>query len=313
MLLFVTHHTRVSYSEPIAETVMQLRMTPLTNRHQTLRGNHVSVGPAATLVAHRDWLGNHVHQFSVLPPHESVVILAQSGVDTHPRHPELTAVQDRRPFTLPLEARHFTRFGGLIPEDPRLAALATRCGATGDAPVGQILERVTTGLLDEIAYRKGVTTSRTTLTRALDEQAGVCQDLAHIAIGILRHVGIPARYVSGYLYRESGSEELETHAWCEAWTPSTGWLALDPTHRQVGGECHIAVAIGRDFSDVPPNRGVYQGQAEERIEVQVTIRPSEELPDGLLVPRVTDVGLSDVTLPAREALDYQQEQRQQQQ
>ena len=314
MLLSIAHDNQIQYSAAVSETVMELRMTPRTDRHQSLRGLRIDVGPSAALSEYRDWLGNHVHQFSVLPPHDQLVIIAQSGVDTHPQHPALAELREPVPVEVELAAMHFLQFGGLVPHDLRLADLVVRLGLDQCQSFGALLEQLARRLRDEIAYRKGVTTSGTTLTHALDEGAGVCQDLAHIAIGLLRERGVPARYVSGYVYRDDGPDELQTHAWCEAWVPSSGWVPIDPTHQRPAGEGHVAVGVGRDYSDVPPNRGVYHGTAEERIAVEVTMRRVAELPDDLVVPRTFPVVRGEGELAAKheERLDYQQEQQQQQ-
>ena len=136
---------------------------------------------------------------------------------------------------------------------------------------------VTEAARDALVYRKGVTTSWTTVSEALDQGAGVCQDFAHLGLALLRLVGVPCRYVSGYLHR-SDLAEVETHAWCEAFIPSFGWLAFDPTHGEMVGDCHVAVAAGRSYADVPPNRGVYRGEAEEKISAAVTIQPVDARP-----------------------------------
>jgi transglutaminase-like putative cysteine protease len=179
---------------------------------------------------------------------------------------------------------------------------------------------VMTRLRERIEYKKGVTSSATTVSDALDLGQGVCQDFSHLGLALLRMIGIPARYVSGYLYRET-PRELETHAWCEAYVPSVGWIAIDPTHGEFASEGHVAVAVGRSYADVPPNRGVYRGEAEEKIAVKVTI---DRLDDSLSALPPMSPGSFDVPSykdgPARaerrmnlRQLEQQQMQAQQQQ
>jgi transglutaminase-like putative cysteine protease len=315
MLLVILHRTELAYSDRISETVMELRMTPRTDSHQTLRASRIDVGPAAPSYEHVDWLGNRVHQFSVMPFHERVAIVAQSGVEVHPAHPSPMSLSDE------LGSDHgivglsdFKSHGGLVPSDPRPSDLARRIGIDGERRLGVIVSNLSGRLRDHIEYRKGVTTSAATLAHALDEGAGVCQDLAHIAIGLLRGAGCAARYVSGYYHGQEEASEVETHAWCEVFFPSFGWIPIDPTHRSFGGVAHVAVAIGRDFSDVPPNRGVYRGTAEESISVRVAIEERSELPESLAAPRAFQVNVPTHDagpLFHREQLDYQQEQQQQ--
>ena len=181
--------------------------------------------------------------------------------------------------------------------------------------MGEIVARVTSDLPKKLTYKKGVTHSATGVDEVLRAGGGVCQDFAHLAIALLRRAGVPTRYVSGYLHRAGGGAELETHAWCEAHTGRGEWVAFDPTHSQVADEQHIAVAVGRSYTDVPPNRGVYRGNASEEIDVVVTIEEVSEVPLGLLAPRTAPIEAPtymDGPRQHHEQLDYQQEQQQQQ-
>ena len=132
---------------------------------------------------------------------------------------------------------------------------------------------------DEFTYTKNVTTVATTVEDVLRHRTGVCQDFAHLLIGLCRSIGIPARYVSGYTVStsdgESGGAIADTeasHAWAEAYTPLHGWRGFDPTNDLVASTAHIKMAIGRDYSDVPPTRGTFRGQADERLTVSVETR-----------------------------------------
>src|SRR5262249_46561964 len=147
---------------------------------------------------------------------------------------------------------------------------------------------------------------------------GVCQDYAHVALALLRMLGVPARYVSGYLFRPR-SAELETHAWVEAFLPSSGWLGLDPTHGELASDSHVAVPVGRSYGDGPPNRGVYRGDAEERIDVTVRIQRVDEEAERPAAPLMTPEArtLHERVLRERRldlnALEQQRQQQQQQQ
>lgn len=317
MLLAIQHRTELTYSARISETVMELRMAPRTDAHQTLRGFGLAVGPSAPLFEHTDWLGNRVHVFSVVDFHDRAVIVAESAVDVHPKHPNLESLADVFPFKLPdHRLLEFLQFQGPITRDSRLEDIARSLGLFDAKRVGAVLSRIATASKERLRYEKGVTSSTSTLSQVLDQGGGVCQDFAHLGIALLRTVGIPARYVSGYLHRETGPAELETHAWIEAFVPNAGWVGLDPTHATVAGKEHVSVGIGRSFADVPPNRGVFRGDAKESIKVSVSIEKVSAVPQGLLAPRPAPLEVptfADGAIRHTEEIDYQQEQQQQQQ
>lgn len=317
MLLKIVHETRLHYDAPISETVMELRVTPRTTPHQSLRGIRIDVGPKANIVEYGDWLGNRVHQFSLLPLHDRILIAAQSAVECHGQGIGFEELEGEKidPVGLPLPVRDFLRPSTLVGFDEGLIPLAKRIGISDVTDLGVACRRVTERLIDFISYKKGVTHSRTKLSDVLVAKAGVCQDLSHVAIGLLRQLGVPARYVSGYLHRPESGEELESHAWYEVYSRERGWVDLDATHRCLAEEGHVSVAVGRDFADVPPNRGVFRGDANETIGASVVIEEITELPEGLLVPRtIAVVGLPSFgQRPHVEELDYQQQQQQQQQ
>ncbi len=317
MLLYIKHLTELSYSEPITETVMEVRMTPRNDAHQVRRAFRLEVGPSATPFEHTDWLGNRVQQFSILPSHDKVVILARSVVDTQPRNAATAEGSRLSAPALDHRIGDYLRFTGPIMDVEDLDRLFEKLGLDANPEPATVLQRLSSNLRDHIEYRKGVTTSATAIDKVLAQGAGVCQDLAHVAIGILRKLGVPARYVSGYFYRADGNSEMESHAWCEAYFHGLGWLPIDPTHKTLAGEGHVAIASGRDFSDVPPNRGVYRGNGEESLRVRVTVREVEEVPEGLLAVGSLEVEVQPIggtiLLTHREALEYQQEQQQQQQ
>ncbi|HLV68842.1 MAG TPA: transglutaminase family protein [Polyangiaceae bacterium] len=284
MLLSICHETVLGYTEPISESVMELRVMPRNDARQTLRSFELDISPEAGLFQYGDWQGNLTHCFSVLEPHEKLVIVASSTVEAHTRKLRVQDVPD----TLPLAGIGHRLEDMLLPHqaverDPRLVQFAEQTGLVTERRASTVLGVVTTRLGELIAYAKGVTSTRSSVSEVLDHGKGVCQDYAHVALALLRILGIPARYVSGYLYR-SESAELETHAWVEVFIPSVGWLGLDPTHGELAGDGHVAVAVGRSYADVPPNRGVYRGPAVEHMRVSVRIQKADEPSEAPLLP-----------------------------
>lgn len=317
MLLSIQHKTELTYAEPITESVMELRMMPRSDSRQTLRSFELAVGPEAPVFQHLDWQGNRAHHFSIVDVHDKVVIVAASTVETHFDRLRLDEIGD----TLPLEGLGHRYEDLLLPHGPvqrdaRLSRVAEELGLFNERRASMVLASVTARLRELIRYKKGVTNSSTTVSDVLDLGHGVCQDYAHVALSLLRLLGVPSRYVSGYLFKPS-SAELETHAWVEAFLPSVGWLGIDPTHGELAGQSHVAVAVGRSYADVPPNRGVYRGDAEEKISVSVTIEALAQEIAPAPARLELDVRTLERTVPERRlalnALEQQRQQQQQQQ
>jgi transglutaminase-like putative cysteine protease len=176
-----------------------------------------------------------------------------------------------------------------------------------------LLRELTARLHDHFEYAPQSTEVDSPIDEALLSRRGVCQDLAHIMITLVRGVNIPCRYVSGYLFHRAEDQDRSaadaTHAWVEARQPGLGWIGFDPTNNLIAGERHIRVAIGRDYSDVPPTRGVFKGDANGELSVSVQVAPADEiLPDEM--PTTSKWLAAD---RAEVEQDYLQQQEQQQQ
>ena len=276
MLYSITHCTKLDYSHPISESVMEVRVMPRSDERQVLRQFEIFVTPSAKASHHSDWLNNTVHQFSVLGIHDQVAITSKCIVETR------TKTQALSELLAPLEGLirdhrswDFMQHHGPVVDDPALPALANRLELDRVRRVGEAIEIVLLRTRDIITYQRGVTHSGSTVSDVLKAGIGVCQDFAHLSLALLRRAGVPCRYVSGYLNKD-GAAELETHAWVEAFVPGVGWIAFDPTHGVPVTEHYVTVAVGRSYADVPPNRGVYRGDASEKIEVSVTMEVLEE-------------------------------------
>jgi transglutaminase-like putative cysteine protease len=170
-------------------------------------------------------------------------------------------------------------------------------------------------IVNKFYYRKGITTAASPITDILEHGQGVCQDFTHLMIGVARALRIPARYVSGFLHPDAEKFRgyTQTHAWCELLFPSTGWIGFDPANNCVVGPNFVKIAIGRDFRDVPPNKGVYRGSAKERIDVRVKSEELPTIPPELAAERIgtlpVPVDASDRAL--RREMVAQQDQQQQ--
>jgi len=161
-----------------------------------------------------------------------------------------------------------------------LEQLAAELGCERRGNPLSMLTELTEAIYKFFAYVPNSTKVDSPIAEALETRQGVCQDFAHIMIALVRRAKIPCRYVSGYMFHRDETErdrsiEGASHAWIEALVPRLGWVAFDPTNNLVGGDRHIRVAIGRDYADVPPTRGVYKGEAQSELSVAVTVSPAD--------------------------------------
>jgi transglutaminase-like putative cysteine protease len=261
---------------------MELRMQPQKNVRQRLITFEMELEPRAQLFSYVDPFGNAVHHFDVPQPHDELTIIARACVETQ-EPAELPPALDigewdrlRSAFTQ-AECYDFLQPHGYAVKNEALAAFMTAKGLDSPHLRDPLtnLRSLNQVIYDSFAYQPGVTHADSPIDLALESGAGVCQDFAHIMTAICRDWGLPARYVSGYLFtdRQRGdrSDPDATHAWVEVFLPSHRWVGFDPTNNSLTGERHVAVAVGRDYADVPPSRGVYKGDAESQLAVDVAV------------------------------------------
>ncbi len=274
--LHIVHRTTFSYASAVSASYNEARMRPANLPGQSVLESRVLVEPSTWSAEYRDYWGTVVTAFEVLAPHAELVITAESRVQVEPvRHRSngcsWDALEDR-------EIRdRYVEFLAPTPTTepaPELVDLA-RAAAAGLEPQGAALA-VCDAVRAEMEYVPGATGTHTHAHEAWSERKGVCQDIAHLSLGALRSIGIPARYVSGYLHPATDSSELgatvsgESHAWIEWW--SGEWHGYDPTNALAVGEHHVIVARGREYGDVTPLRGVFAGGAtsEQQVAVEIT-------------------------------------------
>lgn len=285
MFYSIRHITQFRYSQPVHESVMELRMQPRSEGSVALRNFHISTTPRAQLFGYTDWLGNAVYHFNVLRAHEELRIDVSAVVEMSPR-PAAPAAADRLEWerfnSLNLTSEHFELIGPSKFARPSAALAAFAQSHDLERPKGDpltALKHLSQSIFESFDYEIGVTEVHSPIDDALVAKRGVCQDFSHIMIAIARSWGIPTRYVSGYLFHrrkgEDRSGEGATHAWVEAYLPSFGWIGFDPTNNILANERHIRVAVGRDYADVPPTRGTFKGDAESELAIAVFVEPTQ--------------------------------------
>jgi transglutaminase-like putative cysteine protease len=268
----IEHTTRFAYTAPITETMMELRLTPLDSRGQRLLEFKLDVYPRVKLTTYADGYGNQVHYFNLLRAHQKLRVTSRSLVEMG-GEAEVTETEDGL-------VRDFLRFRAPVTDEPGVRALARRhlpADMSSGPAVETALERLTVAISRDFTYDPAVTNVYTEVAEVLELRAGVCQDFAHLFIAAARAMGVPARYVSGYIHipGEGGVMEGASHAWAEAWIPGSGWVGFDATHPVRAGENHVRVAVGRDYRDAAPTRGVYVGMATGAMNVNVRTRGIE--------------------------------------
>lgn len=271
----IEHCTTVRYAQSVRASHNELRMTPTTESTQTTLDSRIEVHPLTWSLVYRDHWGTQVTSIECNTPHTVLDIAARSTVETHEYSPETTANATWESLQNPEfidEHYDFLAIGPRTEPEPQLTSKIQNLinETTPAAAIQNTLQLI----VGHMTYQQGVTGVRSRAREAWEHSQGVCQDFAHITIGALRTLGIPARYVSGYMVPTAdlspGSTVTgQSHAWVEYWNGS--WIAIDPTNisRPVSHE-HIVVARGRNYDDVAPFLGVYDGTKEVEQEVSVT-------------------------------------------
>ncbi|HKY58041.1 MAG TPA: transglutaminase family protein [Aeromicrobium sp.] len=273
MQLRVRHTTGYRYPEGAIASFNEARMTPMTTADQVVLRSRIEVTPTPWTTEYRDYWGSVVTAFEVHEPHDELLVVANSTVQTSGARvveqlvpwEALDAVRDRY-----VEFLTISRW--VAPPDDLLAELqpAREHAATPSAYAHAVCDFVN----DRLSYVEGATQVTSAGAEAWGARSGVCQDFAHITLGVLRTAGIPARYVSGYLHPNQDAvigEEVagESHAWIEWWDGA--WIGFDPTNDRAAGAHHVVVARGRDYDDVPPLRGIYSTRGDSELFVNVTV------------------------------------------
>jgi transglutaminase-like putative cysteine protease len=270
----IQHRTLYTYTSPARDSFNDVRLEPPSTPEQTVESYSLQVQPDTRLTRYIDFYSNLVHHFEIPSAHNSLLIESRVKVETH--WPEAIAADallcpmvkmgDVLDADRCFDFLQSSRYVELEVDAWRLALDATE-GRSDVWPAALELMRFTH---EYLKYEPNSTHVHTSMSEVIAQKRGVCQDFAHLLIGLCRSVRIPARYVSGYLATETASA---THAWMEIYIPGHGWRALDPTHnRQIDGT-YVKIGHGRDYADVAPVSGNYHGTLQRRMDVEVRIKP----------------------------------------
>ena len=288
MLYDISHQTTITYTWDVALSQHLVHLAPRLCPQQTTHHHALLIEPAPTLMKDdADYFGNPTTYLTVEEPHNKLSIASTSRIDVHPVQPPDPAATPpweslgghlkNQADPVCLDASQF------VHESPFTLSGQAASYARDSFPEGRPVLAgaldLTSRIFNEFKYEGGVTDISTPIDRVLSDRRGVCQDFAHLQIACLRSLGLPARYVSGYLrtHPPEGEERKigadASHAWLAVWVPDFGWVDLDPTNNMMPGDEHITVAWGRDYGDVSPINGMVLGGGEHKVAVAVDVAP----------------------------------------
>ena len=283
MHLEIRYVTRFVYPSPVWDSHNALRAKPAEDPHQELLSYGVRISPEASVYTYVDNWGTEVNEFSIADEHDELVVDARASVETKTRpnpgsgfDPSSGTAHSVEAGWVYLQPSRHVQWSPEMKEEAYLVA-------GGNGAVHERIRAIVGLVTRRLDYAPGATVVGTSTSEVWQRGKGVCQDFTHLTIALLRSQGIPSRYVSGYLYaadpasatpEDTGEIVVQTHAWVEAAVPGFGWWAIDPTNDTLVGERHVTIGRGRDYEDVMPLRGVYHGDAEAALSVEVTMAQS---------------------------------------
>jgi transglutaminase-like putative cysteine protease len=293
MSVFTIHHiTKYEYDRPVKESMNEIKIFPYASMDQEVLQHDLIITDHPTVLVFDDYWGNKTGSFNLLSPHKEMVIESKLKVRTsidpnqlfliHSYTKDLASIIEKDLHLLELartsESKSIETMRGYI----------ERFSST-TKPIAEIVRDCCLFIFTEFTYIKGITNIETTVDEIVEHKSGVCQDFAHVMLELLRMIGIPSRYVSGYICPNKNGMRGEgaTHAWVEAYIPHYGWVGSDPTNNVWATNNHVKLAVGRDFNDCTPAKGTFKGPARQSLSVYVSVGYE----DGQVFEEITDVQL----------------------
>lgn len=264
MRIRISHKTAYRYAAPVKSAIQLLRMTPRNHLGQFVVNWSVDTDCDARLIRREDWFGNITHSLFVDGPIEEIVLTVTGEVETEDNAGVVRQSVERFPPELFLRETRLTRAEGDVLE------LAAEMAVTGENELARA-HALMAAIGERMRFDTEATSVVTSAAEALGAGHGVCQDFSHVFIAVARSIGIPARYVSGYLHKPNERDQEATHAWAEAHIPDLGWVAFDATNGICATDEHVRIATGLDYLDAAPVRGSFYGIAEESLDVRLRV------------------------------------------
>ncbi len=280
----VTQHTHYTYELPVSQSINQFRLKPTDDVKQECISFKKEITPNVPSYVHYDYWGNHVETFYAWEDHKELLLVTTSEVTIDPY-----AFKEAYSFSPQMKdalfsqgfkeqyAEFLMKTGYTTLPDEVCKKITEPLWKQCNDPF-EFVKLVSKYIYDNFTYTPGSTTVNTTASEALKNKVGVCQDYTHLMLALCRSRGIPARYVSGYLYIGENSAmrgDAATHAWVEVKLPTAGWIGFDPTNNVLVKDQHIRIAVGRDYTDIVPLKGVYHGGLQ-KLDVKVSVHAIEE-------------------------------------
>jgi transglutaminase-like putative cysteine protease len=267
MRLRIVHETAYTYETPATRAIQTLRLTPRGHNGQFVVGWRLDIDRDCRLDAATDPFGNAVHSFTVEGPLDQLTITAEGEIETTDTHGVISGQVERFPPVV------FLRETALTASDAAIRAMAKEAAAQDGSGRLALLHTLMDTIRGRMGFDAGRTDSGTSATEAFALGHGVCQDFAHVFIAAARHLGIPARYVGGYMFRSEANEQDAGHAWAEALINDLGWVGFDPANGISPTDAHVRVAVGLDYLGAAPVRGTRYGGSGEHLSVKVSLNP----------------------------------------
>ena len=278
-LLLVRHTTRLEYAEPAVEARTEVRKTPVDTGLQRVLTTKLEVDPPVVVRGHTDYFGSQVRRFNILEPHTSLTVESESVVETSdavysgPEEPD-----DPRAWSQRLA--EYLHWSPSVPPLPDYESIPTRMKPDLEADAFLEATRELGHVFHQrFRYDSEATDVHSSPEVLFREGGGVCQDLAHALLGVVRSRGVPARYASGYVCDDAAPDDAApvlgtraSHAWVQVWHPDLGWVGIDPTNDRLVDGQYVRVAVGRDYTDVQPLRGIFVGGRKQRLFVEVNVQ-----------------------------------------
>lgn len=310
----IVHITKYQYNWPIKESINELRLFPHNFSNQDVIDYQLLITHNPEVEYYHDYYGNKVANFNNLEAHEEMVIESRMTVQVNhslkiPAFDSNTIKDIEKEKSENITLLRLSYPEVIVKQEEIKTILASIDVA--NKPIIEIAQLCNQYIFDNFTYTKGITNIETTIDEILTLKKGVCQDFAHVLLQLVRTVGIPARYVSGYIcpYESGLRGEGATHAWVEIYTPSQGWLGLDPTNNIWTMDNHVKLAVGRNFYDCTPIKGTFKGLARQTLSVCVSIGYE----DGRHYEEINDVLLEEIPQEVKEQISYIEQHQQQQQ